>query len=98
MVPGGSERKRLTHRTAITIARSCALAAVMGEANSKRPAISSPICIRAVLSCDQKEFVSSVSWRLKSASPTAAALLAPVTGPGERVPRDGMVRALPEMR
>ena len=82
----------------MTIARSCALAAVMGEANSKRPAISRPTCTRAMLSCDQKEFVSSTSWRLKRTSPTAAALLASVTGPGERVPRDGMVRALPETR
>ena len=82
----------------MTMARSCALAAVMGEANSNRPAISRPSCVLAVLSCDQKECVSSMSWRLKSTSPIVAALLAPVTGPGVRVPRDGMVRALPEMR
>ena len=82
----------------MTIARSCALAAVMGEANSKWPATSRPSCIRAALSSDQKECVSSMSWRLKSTSPTAAALLVPVTGPGERVPREGMVRALPEIR
>ena len=82
----------------MAIARSCALAAVMGGANSKRPEISRPTGMRAALSCDQKELVSSVSWCLKRTSPIAAELLAPITGPCGRVPQDGMVRALPRMQ